>query len=375
MTRRPKTWVEISKTSLLHNVGEFRRILGPATKLMAVIKSNAYGHGFRETAGILADRTDWFGVDNVDEGIAIRKNGIRKPILILGYTPLDRLRDAIRNDLRMTVYNQQTIKALSSIRGARPARVHFKIESGTTRQGVDGGELIKLAKRAKGSRGGEIEGISTHFANIEDTTDHGYASDQLRRFKRAADALRALGIDPRIKHTACSAAAILFPETHFNLARVGIGLYGLWPSKETRVSAQKTKLDLQPALTWKTIIAQIKRVGRGTPISYGLTERVTRDSTVAVLPIGYWDGYDRKLSSVGSGLIRRRRAKILGRVCMNMMMADITDIPAVRLEDEAVLIGRQGREVIAAEDLASKIGTVNYEVITRINPTMPRIVI
>ncbi|OGL72324.1 alanine racemase [Candidatus Uhrbacteria bacterium RIFCSPHIGHO2_02_FULL_57_19] len=375
MTRRPKTWVEISKTSLLHNVGEFRRILGPATKLMAVIKSNAYGHGFRETAGILADRTDWFGVDNVDEGIAIRKNGIRKPILILGYTPLDRLRDAIRNDLRMTVYNQQTIKALSSIRGARPARVHIKIESGTTRQGVDGGELIKLAKLAKGSRGVEIEGISTHFANIEDTTDHGYASDQLRRFKRAADALRALGIDPRIKHTACSAAAILFPETHFNLARVGIGLYGLWPSKETRVSAQKTKLDLQPALTWKTIIAQIKRVGRGTPISYGLTERVTRDSTVAVLPIGYWDGYDRKLSSVGSVLIRGRRAKILGRVCMNMMMADITDIPAVRLEDEAVLIGRQEREVIAAEDLASKIGTVNYEVITRINPTMPRIVI
>lgn len=343
---------------------------------MAVVKSNAYGHGLTLTAGIIGKKADWFGVDSVDEGAALRKAGIHHPILILGYTPLSGLREAVANDLRLTVYNAETIKALSALRSRRPARVHIKIETGTTRQGIAGVELLRLAKLAAGSRGVLLEGISTHFANIEDTTDHRYAMGQLKRFVEDSKRLSAAGIDVGVRHTACSAAAILFPETHFNLARVGIGLYGLWPSKETRVSVQRTgtSLDLQPAMTWKTIVAQVKRIKRGTPISYGLTDRVSRDSTVAVLPAGYWDGYDRKLSSVGSVLIRGRRTKILGRVCMNMMIADVTDIPGVKLEDEVVLLGRQGREIIAAEDLASKIGTINYEVIARINPQIPRIV-
>lgn len=368
----PKTWVEVSKSSLLHNVGEFRRILTPETKLMAVVKSNAYGHGLVPTAKAIGNRVDWFGVDNADEGIQLQKAGVRKPILVLGYTPISRIRDALASNLRLTVYNLETLRA---IKGS--ARIHIKIESGTTRQGVGGKGLTELVVAASRKRGVIVEGASTHFANIEDTTDHRYASHQLKRFREAIQSLENLGIRIPVRHTACTAASILFPETHFTMARVGLGLYGMWPSKETRASASGTKkrIDLRPALAWKTIIAQIKHVKRGTPISYGLTERVTRDSTVAVLPVGYWDGYDRGLSSVGSVLIRGRRAKILGRICMNMMMADATDIPRIHLEDEVVLLGRQGREIVSAEDIASRIGTINYEITTRINPMLPRIVV
>lgn len=382
MAPAQKIWVEISKSALTQNVKAFRGHLGSKVGVMAVVKSNAYGHGLVETAKI-AERAGaaWFGVDNVDEGIVLRKNGITKPILVLGYTLNERLFDCVKNDLSFVVYNMETVKRLGRLkltgRRGSVAKVHIKIETGTTRQGVSGDELLQLVTELKRTKGVTVEGASTHYANIEDTTDASYAQNQLRRFEDGVALLHQEGIDPPFLHTACSAAAILFPKTHFNLARVGISMYGLWPSKETQAIAQRKKkvLKLSPVMSWKTVVAQIKNVQRGTPVSYGLTERVSRDSVIAVLPIGYWDGFDRGLSNVGSVLVRGHRCKIVGRICMNMCMADVTDVPGVGIEDEVVLIGTQKDEEITAQDIASKIGSIHYEFVTRINPQIVRKVI
>ncbi|MDQ7814719.1 MAG: alanine racemase [Patescibacteria group bacterium] len=388
MQNQHKTRVELSADALGHNIDAFNSILSGA-KMMAVVKSNAYGHGLVETAKIAEKKgVAWFGVDNVDEGLALRRSGIKKPILILGYTLNSRLRDCVDNGLSFMAYNKETVKALGALKlkplGAHPSKdkkaayVHLKIETGTTRQGTAGKELVDLAKSLQKISGVIIEGASTHYANIEDTTDSSYAELQLQRFQENLENLKKIGIDPPWKHTACSAAAILYPETYFNLARVGIAMYGLWPSKETQAVAKREKrlIELRPALTWKTVIAQIKSVKKNTPVSYGLTEKVTRNAKLAVLPVGYWDGYDRRgLSQVGQVLVHGRRCKVVGRICMNMCVIDVTDVPRVKVEDEVVLLGKQGKECISAEDVAAKIGTINYEVVTRINPLLPRIVI
>jgi len=219
-----------------------------------------------------------------------------------------------------------------------------------------------------------LEGVATHFANIEDTTNHAFAKRQLEVFQAALEALRAAGYEVPVPHAACSAAAILFPESHFSLVRVGIASYGIWPSKETRVSAGHLGLDfeLRPVLSWKTKVAQIKTVPAGAYVGYGCSWRAPADSRLAVLPMGYADGYDRKLSNVGHVLIGGRRAPIRGRVCMNVTIADVTHLLDVSLEDEVVLLGTQGEEHITAETMAEWVGTIPYEVLARISPALPR---
>lgn len=373
-----KTWVEINKKALKNNVAQFKRLIGEQVKLMAVVKANAYGHGLVEVAKIVTTAgADWLGTDSIDEAIELRKTGIKTPILIMGYTLNSRLKDVVKYNFRQVVYNKETIKKFGSLFSKNKIKVHLKVETGTSRQGLEKEEILKLAKFIKKYPKIEIEGIYTHYANIEDTTDHSYAQQQLKRFKEAIGLLEKYGIKVPIKHTACSAAVILFPETYFDMVRLGISMYGLWPSKETFVSAKEKnrKIKLEPILTWKTKVAQIKKIKAGIPISYGLTERISRDSKIAVLPIGYWDGYDRKLSGIGSVLIHEKRCKVLGRICMNMIMVDVSHIPNIKPEDEVVLLGKQGQEEISADELAQKIGTINYEVVTRINPLIPKIVI
>ncbi len=374
MTSAAKTWLEVSAADLRANAASLKRTAGSAA-LMAVVKSNAYGHGTDCAVKALARQADWFAVDSVKEADGVRAAGAKQPVLILGYTMRDWLPHAVSRGYSLTVYHAESVAALAKVaKAGKPAKVHLKIETGTSRQGASLDDLEALVKKIRRAKNIVIEGVSTHYANIEDTTDHAYAAAQLGRFRQALAKLENLGVRPPVVHTACSAAAILFPDTHFTAVRSGIALYGLWPSGETRVSAQALgrELDLRPALTWKTIVAQVKSLAKGTPVSYGLTEKVERDSRIAVLPVGYWDGLDRKLSSVGHALVRGRRAKILGRVCMNMCVIDVTDIPGVRIEDEVVLLGRQGNEAITAEEIAKKVGTINYEVVTRINPTLPR---
>jgi alanine racemase len=372
----PKTWVEISKSALVANAKIFKRRAGASVAVMAVVKSNAYGHGLALVAKTVQPHLDWFGVDNVDEGLALRKAGIKKSVLILGFTPSWRMQDALRAGLRLTVSTLEQVRAAKSaaMKTSKRGYLHLKVETGTTRQGAELRDLPDIVQTIKSAKNLVLEGLSTHYANIEEATDHDYAAGQLETYGNALDILEAHGLRPDIKHTACTAAALLFPDTYFNLVRVGIGLYGLWPSLETQLDVQAKGLDieLRPALAWKTTIAQIKDVKRGTPVSYGLTEKMPRTGTVAVLGVGYWDGYDRGLSSIGEVLVRGRKAKILGRVCMNMCMIDVTDIPDVRAEEEVLLLGEDGRAAVTADDLATKLGTINYEVVTRINPLLPR---
>ncbi|MDH7493106.1 MAG: alanine racemase [Candidatus Saccharicenans sp.] len=373
-------WVEINRQAFLHNVREFQKRLGP-TGLMAVIKANAYGHGLLEIARLSTEAgIDWFGVHSLEEGQALRQAGFRQKILILGYLPLAQAAEAIAADLRVTVYNLETLRALATAarKLQKPALVHLKIETGTNRQGIAINKLGSFVNWLKKTPEVKVEGVSSHFANIEDTTDDHYPRYQLDNFLQAVNFLQASGLEPSVKHMSCSAAAILFPETYFNLARVGIGLYGLWPSRETLVSCRlrgQEPLKLKPVLSWRARLAQIKAVPRGAYIGYGCTYRTTRPTRLAIIPVGYYDGYDRGLSNSAYVLIRGKRAQVRGRVCMDFIMVDITDIPGVKLEDTVTLLGSEGKEKILADQLASLAGTISYEIVTRINPLIPRLIV
>jgi alanine racemase len=377
MEKKFLTTVEISKNNLIHNLLEFRRILGKEVKIMGVVKSNAYGHGILEVSRILYSQgIDFLGVSSLEEGVFLRQAKINVPILVLGYIPLSGIGEAIKNNLSFVVYNKDTIKkaVIQAKKLNKPARIHFKIETGTNRQGVLIEKVLDFIKFVRKRPEIFIEGIYSHFANIEDGLDYTFPMKQLEIFKRAILLIENKKISIPLKHIACSAAAILFPQTYFNMVRIGISLYGLWPSKETKIS-DKNHLELRPVLTWKTKVAQIKEIKKGESVGYGRTWWASRKTKIAVLPVGYWDGYDRRLSNVGRVLIHGEFAQVVGRICMNMLMVDITDIPNVKLEDEVILIGKQGENEITVEELAQKVGTINYEIVTRINPLLPRIVI
>jgi len=371
--------VEISQKNLIHNLKQFRGLVGQKRKIMAMVKANAYGHGFLPIAKIVSqkNKADWLGVNSLEEGLALRQAKIKLPILILGYIPLNDLAKAIENNLSFVVYNLKTLSQASQVakKLKKPAKVHLKIETGTNRQGIKLGKLPFFIKGLKNNPSLFLEGAYTHFANIEDTLEPDFAQEQLKKFNQAIKILNKAGLKLVFKHAACTAATILFPETYFNLVRVGIGLYGLWPSRETKLAAKlkkKNNLNLKPVLSWKTKVVQVKEVSKGETIGYGRTFKTTRKSKIAILPIGYWDGYDRKLSNTGQVLIKNQTAPIIGRICMNICMADVTDIGQVKPEDEVVLLGKQGKNKITAEDLAQKIETINYEVTTRINPLLER---
>jgi alanine racemase len=297
----------------------------------------------------------------------------------MGYVSLDQLDQVVQHGMRPVVHAEDTLARLEESAGRLGTKVpvHLKIETGTQRRGIPEPDVAGIADRVRRSPNLELEGICTHFANIEDTTDHTFAERQIESFSRIADGLRNAGIEVPIRHTACSAATLLFTRTHLDLARIGISLYGLWPSRETYVACLqlgKPALDLKPVMTWKTRVAQVKPVPEGSYVGYGCTYRTTRDSRIAVLPVGYSEGYSRSLSEIAHVLIRGRRAPIRGRICMNMCMVDVTDIDGVRPEEEVVLLGRQGDEEVSAEQLAAWAGTISYEIVARVHPELPRVV-
>jgi alanine racemase len=374
------TWVEVDADALRGNLEEFRRRLG-RTRLGPVVKANAYGHGMLEVAAVAREAgVEWLCVNGVDEAVALRRAGHDARILVMGYVPLNRLDAVVELDLCPVVYNPETVRELDALARRRDRRVavHLKIETGTHRQGIVAEELPGFAELVRQSPGLLLEGVTTHFANIEDTTDHSFAHGQIELFARLADDLQRTCEHRLTRHAACSAAALLFSRTHLDLARVGISVYGLWPSRETLVSCrqeEKPALDLRPVLTWKTRVAQVKDVPEGGYVGYGCTYRATRPSRLAVIPVGYHEGYDRGLSGVAHVLVRGRRAPVRGRVCMNMCMVDVTDIPGAALEDEVVLLGSQGGERVSAEQLAGWCGTISYEIVSRIHPGLPRVVV
>jgi len=368
-------WVELDRAAPEHNLRQLRAGAAPDVVACAVIKSNAYGHGAAQIASLLPS-AEWFGVNSLEEGRELRRLGVTRPILLLGHVALAELEAAVEADLGLTVYNRETIDRLSSCASLpRPARVHVKVDTGTSRQGVMPEELEDFLMLVKRSRNLTLEGISTHYANIEDTLNHEYAEMQIARFASALGVVdRTVGRPPFI-HTACSAAALLFSSTHFTMLRSGIALYGLWPSRETLLAAREkggSVPDFRPVLTWKTRIVQIKTIPEGSCVGYGCSYKTMRKTTLGVLPVGYADGYDRALGNRAHVLVRGRRAPVLGRICMNLCMVDLTDVPGSKLEDEVVLLGRSGDEQISAETMAEWAGTINYEVVARISPLLPR---
>lgn len=372
------TWVEISKEALVNNIRQFRKIVGDKVLICPCVKANAYGHSLVQCSKIFLEAgADWLAVNALYEAQELRMAGVEAPIYILGYVELSALKAAVDLDCRLVAYNKEIIEKLGRI--GKPVKIHIKVETGNNRQGVLMKELLEFVENVRKFKNIEIEGLSTHFANIEDSTDHTYAELQLAHFNESIKKLESIGVNVPIKHCANSAAAILFPKTHFQMVRIGIAGYGMWPSNETYLSymiGSHTLADafkLVPALTWKTKIAQIKTIPAGEYVGYGCSYMTGHKTKLAILPVGYYDGYDRGVKD-GFVLIHGKRAPIRGRICMNIIMAEVTDIPEVGLEDEVILIGKNGTEEISAEQFATWAGTINYEVTTRINERIPRII-
>ncbi|UCD17679.1 MAG: alanine racemase [Candidatus Zixiibacteriota bacterium] len=380
MRHTPLTWIEIDVAALGHNLATIRKLAGNRL-IAAAVKANAYGHGLREIVTLLLkERVDYLAVNSVEEARMARACGWTKNLLCVGYIPLGDLDAVFEANIEPTVYNRETISRLGWLASKyqKAASIHLKIETGTNRQGIEPGKIERILAAAKKYPFLHLKGLSTHFANIEDTTDHSYASFQLRQFKAAVRQIRRLGFKPDYRHTACSAALLLFEETKFELVRPGIALYGLWPSKETYLSYRLrggSNDILTPILKWKTRVIQIKEVPPDAFIGYGCTYRTTSKTKLAVLPVGYYDGYDRSLSNLAHVIINGKRAPLRGRVCMNLIMVDITDIKGVKLEDSVTLLGRDGAEQISADQMATWAGTVNYEIISRLSTQIPRFVV
>ncbi len=367
--RKLRTWVEIDRKNIEHNCRIFRNIIGSRCFLMAVVKSNAYGHSLVDFSLAARDLgVDWFGVDSIVEAESLRDAGLKKPILVLGYTLQNKREDAAKKDISLTVADFASLK---NFQGKKP-KIHLKIDTGMHRQGFLSKELpeaIGIIKR----KGIFLEGVYTHFAAAKNPSFPADTLQQIKEFKEALDLLSSAGFEKLIRHASATSGAIIFPQAHFDMVRVGIGLYGLWPSKETQ-AAYKNHFSPRPVLSWKTIVSQIKILPKGSRIGYDLAETLPRHSRVAVLPIGYWHGFPRLLSSVGEVIINGQKAKVLGRVSMDMISVDITDIKDTKIGDEAVLIGKQKETEVTADDLAYLTDTTCYEIISRLNPLMKRVI-
>lgn len=368
-----KTWIEISRQALRANYLALKQIVEPA-QVLAVVKSDAYGHGLSIVGEALKDSADGFAVDRVEEGIALREAGTEVPILILGYTEPASLHVAIEARLELTIASFEQLEQLhfTTQEKRSPVTIHLEVETGLYRQGIPEEELNSVAELLQKMPWVIVKGLYTHFANVEEDETMSYPQEQLRRFEQVEKKLRSAGIQPTIRHTACSAAALGLPFSRFEAVRTGIALYGVWSSDLTKRQAQGLGISLerlQPVLTWKTIVAQVKTVAAGETIGYARSVRVQSPTRIAILPIGYYDGYTRLLSSKGVVLIKGIRCPILGRICMNMCMVDVTDVPgAIPVGTEVTLIGR-GIEV---EEVYTHAGTIHHDILARLSSTIPR---
>ncbi len=369
-----RTWIEINSAALKKNYETFCKIKGRKRSLMAVVKSNAYGHGLTDIATLASHvGIDWIGVDSITEAVALRESGIRKPILVLGYTLPERLADALHNNISVTISSMDGLRALEAMGPYTTLNIHLKIDTGMHRQGFFPHEMENALAYLSSLPRVNIEGVYTHFAAAKDPANQKDTLAQIEQFEQALAILGARNIRP-IRHASATGGTLLFPQAHYDMVRVGIGMYGLWPAAEVR-AACSPKITLHPVLSWRTIVGEVKQIQCGEHIGYDFTEHLTRDSVIAILPIGYWHGYPRSLSGKGRMLVRGKRAKILGRISMDMTAIDVTDIPDVRMGDVVTLIGKDGKEEISADDLALRSGRINYEIVTNLNPRTKRIVL
>jgi len=378
----PLVWAEVDLEAIAHNVRELRRITDPGADLMAVVKANAYGHGVIEvTRKALENGADSMGVARIEEGIELRKAGFKESVLIFGYTPPALAHKLIAFDLTQTVWSYNTAKALShiAVSSNKKIKVHLKVDTGMGRLGLLPdcsrppateqnliGNAIREVESIESLAGLEMEGVYTHFATA-DSSDKTYAGKQFEIFLDFLNELRRIGINPPLCHAANSAAIIDMPETHLDMVRAGIAIYGLYPSDEVN----KRRIALKPAMTLKSKIVHLKKVPPGFKVSYGSIYQTPKSTTIASIPVGYADGFNRLISSRGHMLVRGRKAPIVGRVCMDQTMLDVGHIPDVNLEDEVVIFGRQEDESITIDEIAAILNTINYEIVSALTARVP----
>lgn len=366
MCERP-VWTEIDLSAIAQNVRMIKSLLSINTRFCAVVKADAYGHGAVPVAQtVLEAGADQLAVAILSEGIELRRSGITAPILILGYTPSIQASLVVTNELSQTVFSWEMAKALSdaaTLAGGK-VKVHLKIDTGMSRIGILPKDAADFAVSVAALPNLEIEGVYTHFATA-DSGDKTFCREQFACFQEALAAIAERGIDIPIRHCANSAATIDMPEMHLDMVRAGIILYGLLPSVEV-----KNKIQLLPAMKFKAQVAYVKELSSGTSISYGRTYIADCPRRVATLPVGYADGWSRLLSNKGKVLIQGCRAPIVGRICMDQCMVDVTDIPNVSLNDEVLLFGGQD---LSVEEVAEQLGTINYEVVCMVGKRVPRL--
>lgn len=365
------TYVEIDLAAIAANVALACRLAGPGTQVMAVVKGDAYGHGAVPVARVaLAAGATRLGVAIPEEAVPLREAGIAPGILVLGPIAPDQADLVAAHNLDQCVSDLGQAEALDHAARARGRvlALHLKVDTGMGRVGLRPREVRGVAEKICALPSVRLAGLMTHFAEAE-ADEPGFAREQLARFAEAARDLAAAGIPVPLRHAANSAALLFLPEARLELVRPGIMLYGYHPRGRRRPAEPP----LQPALRLRTAISQIQDVARGESVSYGRTFVAPRDLRVATLPVGYADGCGRLLSNRGHVLIRGQRVPIIGRVCMDMTMVDVSRLPDVRVGDEAVLIGRQGADEITADEVAELQGTISYEVLCRIGPRVPRV--
>jgi alanine racemase len=369
------TWIEVSRSALAHNLGLLRQRISANTRLMAVVKANAYGHGAVESARILqVAGADAFAVATLQEAIELRSAGIEQPVLVLGYTPAWQTEAALVHAITLTVLDVETATAMHNIAAAcdRSLTVHLKVNTGMNRLGVRPALAFSVLTALAQLPALKVEGIFTHFAT-SDEADKQHAEAQFACFQKSLAELTAAGLRPPIAHAANSAALLTMPHTHLDMVRAGIALYGLDPDKDEC----KLPDGFRPALAWKAIVTQVSDLEAGEAVSYGREFIANRPMRIAALPVGYADGFPRKPNNWGSVLLHGRPAPILGRVCMDQCVVDVSAIEAqhgtVRQGDEVVIIGRQGDAAITAEEASTRVGTNNYDIVSRILARVPRL--
>ena len=380
----PLVWAEVDLKAIAHNVSELRRIAHPNARLMAVVKANGYGHGDIEVARTaLKSGAEVLGVARIKEGIELRKAGFDVPILIFGYTPPNVAIQLVEFNLTQTVYSYRTAEGLSEVAVAsgKKIKVHLKVDTGMGRLGIlavqgcstvpgesAANDALREVESIARLSGIDIEGIYTHFATA-DSSDKSYAKKQFEIFTEVLEKLRFAGLEFPVKHAANSAALLDMPGSHLDMVRPGISIYGFYPSDEVN----KSRVVLKPAMTLKARVIHLKKVPAGFKVSYGITYETKKPTTIATVPVGYADGLNRLLSSQGHMLVCGRRAPIAGRICMDLTMLDVGDIPQVNIEDEVVIFGRQGDASITVDEIASTLNTINYEIVTTVTERVPRV--
>jgi alanine racemase len=360
----------IDHSALRWNLRQIKKHVGPRVKILAMVKADAYGHGAVTVARTLTDAgAHAFGVATVDEGVALRRAGIDRPILVVGGTYRQEIVRYRRYKLTPVLHETATLRALENqLRRLRTTlNIQIEVDTGMGRIGFAAGEMDSWLKPLTKIKALNIEGVFSHFADAESAHEK-YSAHQLQTFHRVLERLRAAGIVPVARHMAKSAALMTEPASHLAMVRPGLMLYGMYPAP-----AMRKQISLRPVLSWKTRIIQLKRCPAGTCIGYGRTFVTKRKSVIATLPVGYADGYRRLFSNRAAVLIRARRAPVVGRVSMDLTTVDVTDIRNVEQGDEVVLLGRQSGVEISADQMAAWANTISYEILTSIGARVPRI--